>query len=38
MAMQLMDTPAIEQYLREFAATLTEKDCRRFTVAGERES
>lgn len=32
MAMQLMDSSAIEQSLREFAATLSEKDRRRFAA------
>ena len=32
MAMQLMDSPAIEQFLRDFAATLSEKDRRRFAA------
>ncbi len=32
MAMQLMDSPAIEQSLREFADTLNEKDRRRFAA------
>lgn len=32
MAMQLIETPAIERSLREFAATLSEKDRRRFAA------
>ena len=32
MAMQLIATPAIEQSLREFAATLNERDRRRFAA------
>lgn len=35
--MQLMETPAIEQSLREFAATLTEKDRRRFAAVEARQ-
>lgn len=35
--MQLMETPAIEQYLREFAATLTEKDRRRFAAVEAKQ-
>ena len=30
--MQLIETPAIEKFLREFAATLNEKDRRRFAA------
>jgi hypothetical protein len=37
MAMQLMDSPAIEQSLREFAATLTEKDRRRFAAVEAKQ-
>jgi predicted transcriptional regulator len=37
MAMQLMETPAIERSLREFAATLTEKDRRRFAAVEAKQ-
>jgi hypothetical protein len=37
MAMQLMDSPAIEQSLREFAATLSEKDRRRFAAVEAKQ-
>ena len=35
--MQLMETPAIERSLREFAATLTEKDRRRFAAVEAKQ-
>lgn len=35
--MQLMDSPAIEQSLREFAATLNEKDRRRFAAVEAKQ-
>ena len=35
--MQLMETPEIEQYLREFSATLTEKDRRRFAAVEAKQ-
>ena len=35
--MQLMESPAIEQALREFAATLTEKDRRRFAAVEAKQ-
>ncbi len=35
--MQLMDSPAIENSLREFAATLNEKDRRRFAAVEAKQ-
>ena len=35
--MQLKDSPAIEQALREFAATLNEKDRRRFAAVEAKQ-
>jgi hypothetical protein len=37
MAMQLMDSPDVEQSLREFAATLNEKDRRRFAAVEAKQ-
>jgi len=37
MAMQLMESSAIERSLREFAATLTEKDRRRFAAVEAKQ-
>lgn len=37
MAMQLIESPAIESSLREFAATLTEKDRRRFAAVEAKQ-
>ena len=37
MAMQLMDSPDVELSLREFAATLNEKDRRRFAAVEAKQ-